>query len=211
MDLPTMRARVRQDLHDQDSSNYRWADGVLDRHIRRAVQELSLSLPLEKTATLTASAGSRSLALSGLVGRLAIEAVEYPVDTYPRSYAQFSVWEEILTLLVDGALAGGESVRVYYGALHTLDSTSSTLPPWTEDLVATGAAAYAAIEWAGFAVNRVNVGGDDIWRHFMSWGQTQLAKFLKELALLGRRGALRTRRMYAPADLPASQTIDWGP
>jgi hypothetical protein len=206
-----MRARVRKDLHDQDSSNYRWADAVLDRHITRAVQELSLSVPLQKTAELTATAGSRDLALSSLAGLVSIQAVECPVDRYPRSYARFSVWEDTLTLLVDSPPAGGETVRVFYGALHTLDGSSSTVPPWTEDLVATGGAAYAAIEWANYAINRVNVGGEDIWRHYMSWGQGQLARFLKDLALLGRRGALHTRRLYAPADLPASQTTDWGP
>lgn len=206
-----MRARVRQDLHDQDSANYRWADAVLDRHIKRAVQELSLSLPLQKTADLTTASGSRTLSLSSLTARVVIQAVEYPVDRYPRSYTRFSVWEDTLTLLVDNTPVEGETVRVFYGALHTLDGSSSTLPPWTEDLVATGAAAYAAIEWATYAINRVNVGGEDIWRHFMSWGQTQLARFLKDLALLGRRGALRTRRMYAPAELPAAQTTDWGP
>ena len=41
MDLPTMRARVRRDLHDEDSNNYRWTDDELDRHIQRALNEVS--------------------------------------------------------------------------------------------------------------------------------------------------------------------------
>ena len=79
MDLPTMRARVRRDLHDEDSDNYRWTDDELDRHIQRALNEVSTASPHELKAVLTASAGSRELSLSSLSGLLSVQAVEYPV------------------------------------------------------------------------------------------------------------------------------------
>ena len=63
-------------------------------------------------------------------------------------------------MLVDSAPAGSEEVDVYYGAVHTLDGTTSTLPMPLEDLVAMGAGAYAALEWSSFASNRINAGGD---------------------------------------------------
>ncbi len=53
MNLAEMRARVRKDLHDEDAQNYRWSDSELERHIAHAVQELSLSVPLQAKATLT--------------------------------------------------------------------------------------------------------------------------------------------------------------
>ncbi len=103
MDLATMRALVRRDLHDEDASNYRWTNDEIDRHIARAVKELSLAAPLSSQATLTTTEGSRDLSLASLTGLVAVEAVEYPVGQYPPSYAPFSVWADTLTLLVDAA------------------------------------------------------------------------------------------------------------
>jgi hypothetical protein len=71
-----------------------------------------------------------------------------------------------------------------------------------EDVLATGAAAYAALEWASFASNRVNVGGADVWRSYMVWGQERLAAFAAALARHGRRSGVRARRLYRPALAP---------
>ena len=211
MDLPTIRTRVRRDLHDEDAQNYRWSDAELDRHIGHAVRELSLAVPLEAKATPTTTAGSRELSISSLADLVAIEAVEYPVAKYPPLYVPYSLWGTTLTLLVDSPPGGVESVSVYYGKLHTLDATTSTIPSPLEELVAVGAAGYAAVEWASFATNRVNVGGDDAWRQYLAWGQDRLAAFSKGLAKQGRKNALRARRLYRPAALRPSQTSDWGP
>jgi hypothetical protein len=199
MNLSQMRDRLRQDLHDEDSDNYRWTDAELDRHIQRAVRDLSLSVPLEAQATLSASAGSRDLSIASLTDLVAIEAVEYPVGDYPPAYVPFSVWLSTLTLLIDAAPAAAADVKLFYTKLHTLDATSSTLPPPLEDIVAAGAAAYAALEWSSFATNRVNVGGRDVWRDYLTWGQERLAEFQRALARHGRRNAVRIRRLY-PGD-----------
>src|SRR5919108_6140117 len=93
--MPTIadiRARLRKDLHDEDSANYRWTDGELDRHTQHAVREFSLALPLEAKTALTTTAGSRDLSLSSLTDLVAIEAVEYPAGLFPPSYARYSVW-----------------------------------------------------------------------------------------------------------------------
>ena len=211
MNLADMRARLRKDLHDEDSQNYRWTDGELDRHIGHAVRELSLAVPLEAKATLTTTAGSRELSLSSLTDLVAIEAVEYPVGQYPPLYVRFSVWANTLTLLVDGAPSGGENVYVYYAKLHTLDASSSTIPTPLEDLVAIGATGYAALEWASYATNRVNLGGEETWRNYLIWGQERLAAFMKGLAKHGRKNAVRLRQLYRPYEPPANQTTDWGP
>ena len=52
MDRPTMRARVRRDLRDEDATDERWSADELDRHLERALRELSLAAPREATATL---------------------------------------------------------------------------------------------------------------------------------------------------------------
>src|SRR3989337_900717 len=99
--IATIRARVRQDLHDEDSASYRWTDAELDRHIGRAVGELSLTAPLEAKTTLTTTAGSRELSLVLLADIVAVEAVESPAGDSPPSYARFSRWAGALTLLVE--------------------------------------------------------------------------------------------------------------
>ncbi len=211
MDLPTMRGRLRKDLHDEDAANYRWTDGELDRHIQRTVREFSLAAPLEAKNALTTTAGSRELSISSLTDVVAIEAVEYPVGKYPPEYARFSVWLNTLTLLVDGTAAGGESVNVFWTKLHTIDATSSTLPARFEDVIAGGAGGYAALEWSSFATNRVNVGGQGVWREYLAWGQERLADFQRSLARYGRRNAVRARRLYAPAGVAAEQATVVGP
>jgi len=209
VNLSEMRTRVRRDLHDEDPGNQRWTDDELDRHIERAVRELSLAIPLEAKAAPTTSEGSRDISLASLSDLVAVEAVEYPVDKYPPSYIPFSLWADTLTLLVDATPPGGESVNIYYGKMHTLDATISTLPPHLEELVATGAAAYAALEWASFATNRINVGGQDVWRQYLTWGQERLAVFSRALAKHSRRNAVRVRRLYTPATQPVDQSTVW--
>ena len=211
MDLSEMRARLRKDLHDEDPENYRWTDDELNRHIEHAVRELSLASPLECKATLTTTSGSRELSLSSLDGLVGIEAVEHPVGRYPKSYVRFSQWADKLTLLIERTPDGEEDVHVYYGALHTLDQDSSTVPSMLDELVAMGASAYAAIEWSSYATNRVNVGGGDTWRSYLQWGQDRLAAFMRGLAQYGRSNSVRVRALYRSSQATVSQTTDWGP
>jgi hypothetical protein len=211
MDLPTLRARIRKDLHDEDSANYRWTDGELDRHIQHAVREFSLAAPLEAKTPLSTSAGSRDLSIASLTDLVGIEAVEYPTGSYPPAYVRFSVWLSTLTLLVEGAPAGAENVNVFWTKLHTIDAASSTVPARFEDALADGAGGYAALEWASFSTNRVNVGGRDVWREYLAWGQERLASYQRALARHGRRNAVRVRRLYAPAADPVDQSTVVGP
>lgn len=196
MDIDIMRTRIRQDL--RDPAGDRWDDDTLDRHIERAVRECSLAAPLEASAALVSN-GTRDLSLEPLAARVTIEAVEWPAGQYPPAYVAFTMWGETLTVETASAPPDGDEVVVRYGALHTLDGDGTTLPERLQDLVATGAAAYAAIEWAAYAVDRLNTGGDDTWRHFHTWGQERLASFAKGLAKHGRERRLRSRRLYAAA------------
>ncbi|MEE9262005.1 MAG: hypothetical protein V3U95_05435, partial [Dehalococcoidia bacterium] len=183
----------------------------LDRHIQRALDEASVASPREMKSTLATTAGSRDLSLSSVTNLVSVEAVEYPTGLYPHSYVRFSVWAGTLTLLLDSLPAGGEDVYVYYGAIHTLDATTSTLLKHLEDVLATGAGAYAALEWSSFATNRINVGGEEVWRQYLIWGQDRMSAFLRRLAQLGRKNAVRVRSLYVPAHPGPSQTTDWGP
>ncbi len=210
MNLTDMRATVRRDLHDEDANNYRWTDNELDRHIAHAVKDFSGHLPYEQKATKATTSGSRTLDLSTITDRVMVQAVEYPVDKFPRRYQRFALWGDTLTLLGD-EVPDGSNAYVYYGKLHTLGTQSSTIPSQYEDLVATGAEGYASIEWAAFAVNRTNVGGTATSREFLDWGNEKLSHFRDELKRLSRRNKVRITRLYRPYYPPVSKSTDFGP
>lgn len=210
MNLADMRAILRSDLHDEDPANYRWNDSELDRHIAHATSEFSGSIPREQKATLATAAGSRDIDISSLTGHIMLQAIEYPVDSFPKNYQRFSLWADTVTLLGD-AVPDGSNAYVYYGKLHTLDATGSTIPGHLEDLVATGAGGYAAMEWAAFSINRVNIGGSMAPEEFLKWGKEKLGHFKKELRRLGSKNRARLSQLYRPAHPAASQTTDYGP
>ncbi len=210
MNLSEMRALVRRDLHDEDPANYRWTDDELDRHVSRALREYSGALPLEDTADFATTPGGREIDISTLSDRVMVEAVEYPIGHYPPAYHRFALWADTLTILSDVAPDGSEA-RIYYGKLHTLTDQGSTIAAQHEDLVAAGAAAYAMLEWASYAVNRVNVGGADTPGRYEEQGSRSLASFQKELKRLGRANKVRARQLYPPATTPVSRAGDCGP
>lgn len=209
MNLNDMRVIVRRDLHDEDADNYRWTDDELNRHIAHAVKDFSEALPLEEKATKATTSGSREVDISSLMSRVMVQAVEYPVDKFPKRYQRFSFWGEKLTLLGEEVPDGGNAY-IYYGKLHTLDASGSTISARYEDLIAGGACGYATEEWALNAVNRVNAGGTSTAADFLKWGREKLRYFRSELRRLGRRNRVRVNRLYQPYYPVVSKTTDYG-
>ncbi len=210
MDLSTMRTIVRRELKDEDAQNYRWSNDELDRHIARTVKELSEAAPLPAKATVATTSGSREIDASSLSDRVVIEAVEYPVDKFPPYYQPFSLWGDTVTLFGD-EVPDGSNCYIYYGQLHTLDSEGSTIPTKLEDLISSGVCGYAAIAWATYAINRVNIGGTNTSREFLTWGNEKLNYFRQELKRLGRRNRVRVRSLYEPYYPRRSKSTDYGP
>lgn len=210
MNLTEMTGVVRRDLHDEDEANYRWTDAELERHIAHAVRDFSEAIPLEQKATLATTPGSREIDISSLTGVVMVEAVEYPVGRFPPTSQRFSLWAGKLTLL-GAEVPDGSNAGIYYGKLHTLDSENSTIPTRYEDLIAIGAAGYAALEWAVYAVNQVNIGGKETQRQFLALGREKLREFRRELARFSRRNRVKASQLYEPYHLPVSKTTDPGP
>ncbi|HZP58581.1 MAG TPA: hypothetical protein VFC53_13680 [Dehalococcoidia bacterium] len=200
--ISEIRADVRKDLHDEDSSNYRWTDAVLDRHIGRAVTEYSVASPREQKTTLTTTPGSRDLSVATLTELIDIEAVEWPVGEFPPRLVGFSSWGTTITMDVVGEPTGAENVNVYWLRTHTLDGSTSTIPAHHDELITCGAAGYAALDWASFAVNRLNIGSNDVWGRYKAMADERLRTFRRELARLGRNNRVRVRRMYT-TDAPS--------
>ena len=196
--LPDIRARVRKDLHDTDASVYRWTDSQLDRHIDRALSDLSIAIPLEKSATIATTNASRELPLASLAGLISVEAVEYRTGEYPPSYVGFSRWADSLTLHLDTP-PDGSNAKVLYTARHTLDGAGSTLPVFLEDVLATGAAGYAALELEAFSTDRVTTGGSAVVDQYGAWGRAWLTAFRELLRHYGRDNRARPQRLYVPA------------
>ena len=96
--LPDIRDRVRSDLRDLDPDAARWSEAELDRHISRALADVSLAAPAEATTVVTTTPGSREVTTAVLPNFLDLESVELPIDTFPRRLVPFSVWAGTITL-----------------------------------------------------------------------------------------------------------------
>lgn len=209
MNLTTMIALVRQDLHDEDNQNYRWTDPVLARHIGHAVDDFSEALPRQTGAALATTNGSREVSLASLNGLVMVEAVEYPVGRYPPCYQRFSLWGSTLTLLGQD-VPDGANCNIYYGQLHSMGA-ASTIPEMHNHLISVGACGYAAVEWAVYAINRVNAGGTGAAGELADWGKEKLGLFRAELKRLGRRHKVRIKQLYTPFYPMQSRATDPGP
>ncbi|MEX0785926.1 MAG: hypothetical protein WD939_04760 [Dehalococcoidia bacterium] len=209
--LATLRAAIRIDLQDEDSSNERWPDATLDRHVKRALRDFSFVSPLEQKSTLQTESSSRDIDVSGLTPRIRVVAVEYPTGEYPPSYVPFSVWGDTVTLDLIGAPSGTPDVAVYWHKVHSINGTV-TFSSSHDDIIATGAAGYAALEWASFSSNRLNIGGDEVWGRYMEFANVRLAAFREQLRRLPEAGRARSSRLYVPVDARfTSQATDPGP
>ena len=209
MNLTEMRTLVRRDLKDE-ATPYRWSNDELDRHILNALKEFSEALPYEQKATIATVSGSREINIATITNRIMLEAVEYPVDKFPKRYQHFSLWADIITLLGD-EVPDGSNAYIYYGKLHTLDATTSTIPTKSEDLVASGASGYAAVQMSIYSTDRVSAGGVMTPREYLTWGKERLRQFKDELKRLGRRNRVRTQQLYKPYYSPVSKSMDFGP
>jgi hypothetical protein len=195
--LSDVRDRIRRDLRDLDSGNYRWPDAQLDRHIEHALAELNAAMPREATATIPTTPGSRDLDIGALDGLIDIEAIEYPAGHYPPTFVAFSRWADGVALHVDTLPAGADAV-VSYTAAHTLDGAGTTLRPFEVEVLAAGAAAYAAIEQSVALADSLTTSAATVER-FASYGRARLTAFHQLLQHYGRRQRVRGRRLYTPA------------
>jgi hypothetical protein len=209
--LATMIVNVRKDLHDGDSAAYRWTDAVLQRHIERALREYSYFAPLEKRNTVVTVAGTRDISITALAPRLRVVAAEWPVGDYPPTYVPFTLWGDVLTLDVVAAPASVQNVSVLWHGVHTINGTIS-FPATDDDVIAIGAAGFAATDWSSYAINRVNVGGEGAWGRYEEFGRRRTEEFFERLKRLPQYSMVRSGRLYTPQDARLrSQTTDPGP
>jgi hypothetical protein len=211
--LTDLRGRLRVELHDEDSGNYRWTDATLNRHIERAVREVSRAAPDETRTTFSTVADSRDIDVSTLLALnpVEIQAVEWPTGEYPPQFVRWSLFDTTLTLLVEAAPDAVEDAYVYWGKLHSVTAGGSTLPARLEEVVLTGAAGYAALEWASFATNRANIAGVEAVGHYLEYGRAQLARFAEQLREAQERSRVRASALFTPAGPSGRNVVRFEP
>ena len=195
MNLNTMRTLVRRDLKDEDNANYRWQDNEIDRAIQRAVAELSRYAPREMKSTIATVDGSREVDISSLTDRVLVDRLEFPVAKTPRSFQRFDVFQETITLIGDAEGDGG-NCYIYWGKVHTLDGSTSTIPSYLEDVLALGAAAYAVLAQTQYRTDTAGFGGEQADRDYQSWGNAMLKQFTAQLKRFGRGRKLKISQFY---------------
>ncbi len=210
MDLATMVTRVRRDLKDEDSQNYQWTDDEIERHIERALSEFSQYLPLDQQTLKATTPDDRNIDISSLADVVKITTVEYPIGEYPAKYNRFSLWGDILTIHC-ATTPDGSNCNIYWGTMHTLDGSSSTIPTKWEELVAIGAAGFALVAWADYSVNQVNLGGSDTPDSYITTGNLKLKYFRKVLKRQGKSQGLAATQLFTPSLPAVSETRDPGP
>lgn len=188
--LGTLRQRLRLDLRDTDAAAYRWEDASLDRHLLRAVREISLHVPWQRASLLEAD-GSRSLEVASLAGRLEVTRAESPPGRWPAALVPFREEGDVLHWLGPAPPPEGAPVRLVWHALHQLDAAGSSLPASLEDLAVTGAAGYAALEQVFATADSFNLGGPATPQVLRGLAESRLAVFQRELRRLDRRRRLR--------------------
>lgn len=203
-----MRTLVRRDLKDEDAANYRWTNDEIDRMVDRAIREYSRVAPYEQKATIATLSGSRIISVSTLINVIVYYAVEFLINKYPRQYQRFSLTGTDIQL--EGEILGdGSNAYVYYGKMHDIDATTWTIPVAHEYIIALGAEAYALLQYAGYLVNRANVGGLAAPLQMLRLGKYKLDEFANQLKKL--KSKIRKQVLYVPAIPLQSKTTDWGP
>ena len=151
MNLAAYRAAVRDQVRDASASV--WTDDQVDTALRGAVEAYSRVTPRTVVATLTLPSGGREIGLASLPGLLTVREVWLPytpsAPEEPPNRRYFIPLTPTTVYLADGPEpSAGETARVFYLALHTVDgldgATATSIPAWHAQGLALGAAAGLA-------------------------------------------------------------------
>jgi hypothetical protein len=197
MNLTEMRARVREDLQDTDSQNYRWTDDEVDGAIDRVVTEYSLQAPIEQQDDIATTDGDTELDISSLSGLLKIESVEFPIGRTPKYLQRLDYWAGHLYMEDEG---DGTDARVRWLKKHTLTSQTSTIPAEHEEIIVLGATGYLAMSAAAYTVDRATIAGRYGTINYKAWGKERLDRYDKKLKQISQGSRVTTRTLYTEED-----------
>ncbi|MGQ9676544.1 MAG: phage adaptor protein [Chloroflexota bacterium] len=193
MNLTEMRARVRQDLQDTDSQNYRWTDAQVDAAINRVVLEYSLHAPIEQQTDIATTDGNTELDISGLSGLLQIQSVEFPTGQTPKRLQRFERWAGRLYMHDEG---DGTDARVRWLKQHTLTTDSTTIPTEHEEIVVLGATAHLAMSASVATVDKATIGGRYTTSAYRSWAWARFRDYQSRLRAVSRTTRIIPKELY---------------
>lgn len=194
--ITTLRNQVERLL--QDASNTKWSESDLDEAIRQALEHFTARNPHRAVSSLTLSADGREIDISSLSNVIHVTRVWWEYDSsdpdHPPNWREFEEWPSDTVYINDGdEPQSGDVVRVYYTQPHTINGldgeATTTINTAHIDLLARGAAAYAALMRAQELSEKLNVDGF-VTRRLVEWGQARLEEFEARLQLIAKRNAL---------------------
>jgi hypothetical protein len=185
-DLATLRDMVERDL--DDTGNDVWSTDDIDRAIERALVDYSQVRPQQAVTTIELSADGREVDISSISGLTRVVKVWYPYDSSapesPPRWVQWGQWAQTLYISSGDEPAVGETVRVYYQQEHAIDgldgASETTVPGEDEEVLVTGAGAYAALQKARGSVGEAGV-STKTPEHWLEWGMNRMAAFNEAL------------------------------
>ena len=129
----------------EDAAHAVFSTTIIDQCIDQAIKELSTKVPCESKETVTLSAGSIDVDVSGITGLLEVAKAEYKVDEQPRKFRNVARFGNTITIKTTLNPAANDSAYLYCLKMHTADTLPSELVPIVADL----AAGYAAANHIG--------------------------------------------------------------
>jgi hypothetical protein len=196
MNLTEMRARVREDLQDTDSQNYRWTNDEVDGAIDRVVMEYSIHAPIEQQTDIATVDGDTEVDLSSLTGLLRVESVEFPIGKSPKYLQRFERWTGKIYMEDEG---DGSNARVRWLKKHTLGA-QSTIPVEHDEIIVLGATGYLAMSAAAYTVDRATIAGHYGTISYKAWGKERLDRYDKKLKEIARANRVIGRTLYTQDD-----------
>jgi hypothetical protein len=193
MNLTEMTARVREDLQDTDSQNYRWTDDEIEGAIERAVLEYSVSAPIQQITDVATTTDDTELDISSLTGLLKIESIEFPIGKTPKYLQRFEYWAGHLYMEDEG---GGDNARVRWLKKHTLTIESTTIPTEHDEIIVLGATGYLAMSAAAYTVDRATIAGHYGTINYKAWGKDRLDRYDKKLKAIARTSRIISKELY---------------
>ena len=193
MNLTEMRARVREDLQDTDSQNYRWTEDEVEGAIDRVVTEYSLHAPIEQQDDISTTDGDTELDISSLTGLLKIESVEYPIGQSPEYYQRTEYWAGHLYMEDEG---DGADARVRWLKKHSLDASSTTIPSEHEEIIVLGATGYLAMSASAYTVDRASIAGRHATINYKAWAKERLDRYDQKLKRIAQGNRVIQRTLY---------------
>jgi hypothetical protein len=194
MNLTEMRARVREDLQDTDSENYRWTDDEVDGAIDRVVMEYSVHAPIEQQDDIATADGDTELDISDLSGLMKVESVEFPIGQTPKYMQRFEYWAGHLYMEDEGD--ADYAARVRWLKKHTLGE-ATTIPTEHDEIIVLGATGYLAMSASVATVDRAFIAGHYGTISYKAWGKERLDRYDRKLKQVARANRVTSKELYS--------------